>query len=131
MCNGICKDVHANIQHWELTRPWKDGGRDGMGIYRIGEGAGYVNVEFSLEAKCYSLKSGVGVKDMSRLISRMKHRQFGIMVTTSYVSQQAYSEIVEDGHPIVVISAADIAEKASEVFGDSQTLKIWLDQLEL
>lgn len=47
---------------------------------------------------------------MSRLISRMRHRQFGIMVTTSHVDRQAYSEIKEDGHPIVVLSGRDIAE---------------------
>ena len=46
---------------------------------------------------------------MSRLISRIRYRQFGIMVTTSYVDSQAYSEVVEDGHPILIVTAADIA----------------------
>jgi len=45
---------------------------------------------------------------MSRLISRLRHRQFGVLVTTSYVDSQAYREIKEDQHPIVVIAAADI-----------------------
>jgi hypothetical protein len=31
-------------------------------------------------------------------------------VTTSYVDAQAYREIKEDGHPIVIIAAADIVE---------------------
>jgi hypothetical protein len=50
----------------------------------------------------------VGVREMSRLISRLRHRQFGILVTTSYVDSQAYREIKEDQHPIVIISAIDI-----------------------
>lgn len=31
------------------------------------------------------------------------------MVTTSYVDGQAYSEVVEDGHPILIVTASDIA----------------------
>ena len=46
---------------------------------------------------------------MSRLISRIRYRQFGIMVTTSYVDNQAYGEVVEDGHPILIVTASDIA----------------------
>jgi hypothetical protein len=38
----------------------------------------------------------------------LRHRQFGILVTTSWVNTQAYREIKEDQHPIVVIAAADI-----------------------
>ena len=31
------------------------------------------------------------------------------MMTTSYVDKQAYSEVVEDGHPILIVTASDIA----------------------
>ena len=30
-------------------------------------------------------------------------------MTTSYVDKQAYSEVVEDGHPILIVTASDIA----------------------
>ena len=63
-----------------------------------------------MEAKCYAENHSVGVREMSRLISRIRHRQFGVLITTSYVGEQAYKEIVEDGHPILVISATDIAD---------------------
>lgn len=92
----------------DLTRASRDGGRDAVGHYRIGEGPSAVLVEFALEAKCYTEKS-VGVKELSRLISRLRHRQFGVLVTTTYVASQAYQEIKEDQHPIVIISAVDIA----------------------
>ena len=32
------------------------------------------------------------------------------MITTSYVASQAYREILEDGHPIVIITGKDIIE---------------------
>lgn len=31
------------------------------------------------------------------------------MLTTSYVDKQAYSEVVEDGHPILIVTASDVA----------------------
>jgi len=52
----------------------------------------------------------IGVSDVSRLISRIRHRQFGVLVTTSAVSRQAYQEVREDRHPIIFISGRDISE---------------------
>ena len=54
---------------------------------------------FALEAKCYAPGHGVGVRETSRLISRLRYRQFGVLVTTSHLDSQAYQEIREDGHP--------------------------------
>ena len=97
---------------FNLTRPWRDGGRDAIGYYSI-NGGGKVNaplkIDCALEAKCYAENNGVGVKQMSRLISRIRYRQFGVLITTSYVDSQAYQEVVEDGHPILVVTATDIA----------------------
>lgn len=101
----------SNIINCQNTRPSKDGGRDGIGEYRILNNLSVgLKTTFALEAKCYSLSNSVGVKETSRLISRIKHREFGVFVTTSYVANQAYEEIVEDNHPIAIISGADIID---------------------
>ena len=71
----------------------------GIGRYRIGQAQNCVTVDFALEAKCHSLSAGLGVKVLSRLISRLKHRQFGILVTTTFLSHQAYQELVEGSAP--------------------------------
>jgi hypothetical protein len=97
-----------DIETLDVTRPSRDGGRDAVGRLRIGTGAAAILVDFALEAKCYTPPNSVGVREISRLISRLRHRQFGILVTTSWIDAQAYREIKEDGHPIVVIAAADI-----------------------
>lgn len=100
----------------EVTRGSIDGGRDAIGRYLLGMPADPVYAEFSLEAKCYrpALDGGtantVGVKEVSRLISRIKHRQFGVLVTTSAIARQAYEEVREDRHPIIFISGRDVAE---------------------
>lgn len=94
-----------------VTRPYKDGGFDAEGKYQIFKKAGNsVYVDFYLQAKCYGSDNSVGVKDTSRLISRIKNRQFGIMFTTSYVVKQAYEEILSDNHPIVIISGRNIID---------------------
>ena len=100
----------------EITRGTGDGGRDAFGRYLLGLGDDPVYVEFSLEAKCYQPPLGdqrmnsVGVRDVSRLISRIRHRQFGVLVTTSIVGRQAYQEVREDRHPIIFIAGKDIAD---------------------
>lgn len=106
----IAQMMDTNIVEYEITQPRRDGGRDCIGKYRVGLPSNGINIDFILEAKRYDINNSVGVKEMSRLISRIKHRDFGILVTTSYLGKQAYQEIKEDGHPIIVISAADIIE---------------------
>jgi len=119
--------VIPGIHQWELTRPWRDGGRDATGTYRIGASVGHVDVEFALEAKCYAYTHGVGVRELSRLLSRLRHRQFGILVTTSYLGDSAYRELQEDGHPVVVISAVDIINVVKGKVGSLDSLLLWLD----
>ncbi|AGH97818.1 restriction endonuclease [Micavibrio aeruginosavorus] len=123
----IAEMMLQRVSSIDLTRPSRDGGRDAIGKYRIGQGASSVLVDFALEAKCYSTSNSVGVKELSRLISRLRNRQFGILVTTSYVATQAYQEIKEDEHPIVIISAIDIANtlKAAGITTEQQ-LSEWL-----
>lgn len=126
----IARLMMPAIGECELTRPWRDGGRDAIGNYKVGRGNSAIDVEFALEAKCYKYNNGVGVKELSRLISRLRHRQFGILVTTSYLAQQAYKEVKEDGHPVVVISGTDIVEILRKRKGGIDQIKLWLDSLD-
>ncbi len=108
----IFRMIEPRVFDLEITKMSVDGGRDAIGRIRIGgdeSDSDGIYVDFALEAKAYSESTGVGVKDTSRLISRLRHRQFGVIVTTSYVGAQAYKEIREDAHPVVIIAASDIA----------------------
>lgn len=124
----IAAMMDSNIVEYQVTRPSVDGGRDAIGFYRIGSPSSRILVDFSLEAKCYALSNGVGVKEVARLISRLRHRQFGILVTTSYLATQAYKEIIEDQHPVVVIAANDILEiLAAHSIATESSLLEWLN----
>jgi hypothetical protein len=101
--------MDPNIKIETVTRPSVDGGRDAIGTYRVGPLADRISLDFAIEAKCYAPENGVGVKELARLISRLRHRQFGILVTTSFLGHQAYQELRSDRHPVVVIAGTDIA----------------------
>ena len=127
---AIVQMMDPNFYTFDLTRPWRDGGRDAIGKYRIGASSSPLSIDCALEAKCYSEKNGVGVKQTSRLISRIKYRQFGILVTTSYVDSQAYKEIKEDGHPILILNAKDIADILRNNGLNSDSVRVWLAALD-
>jgi hypothetical protein len=92
----------------EVTRSSRDGGRDIVGQYRIGHEKHEVLLSCYAEAKRWT--AGVGVKPLSRLISRIKHRDFGVFVTTSFFNEQVQQEIIDDHHPIILVSGGDIAK---------------------
>jgi hypothetical protein len=125
---AIARMLLPNVSTLDVTRPSRDGGRDAIGQLKLGDGPGAILVDFALEAKCYGIANSVGVREMSRLISRLRHRQFGVLVTTSFVDAQAYREIKEDRHPIIVVAAIDIVRLLrANGHGEAETVLAWLE----
>ena len=123
----IAQMMDANIISIDQTQRTRDGGRDAVGKYRVGLQSGGIELEFALEAKRYQMENPVGVKETSRLISRIKNRQFGIFVTTSYIGSQAYKELIEDQHPVVIVAGKDIIDiLVSSGITDKKQLALWL-----
>ena len=124
---ALARLMLPDIALLDVTRPSRDGGRDAIGKLRIGTGPGAILADFALEAKCYGPANSVGVRELSRLISRLRHRQFGVLVTTSWVDVQAYKEIKEDQHPIIIMAAADIvAILKAHGHADAAGVRRWL-----
>jgi hypothetical protein len=114
---------------FDVTRPSRDGGRDAIGAVAVGPQSDPIEIDYALEAKCYSINSGVTVSDVARLISRLRHRQFGVLATTSYVGQQAYEEIRSDQHPVVVVASRDVAEiLRAHQLGSAEAVDNWLQR---
>ena len=125
----ITRMMDKNIVDYELTRRWADGGRDAIGKYRIGNKDSSIYVDIALEAKCFSFSNAVTMKVTSRLISRLRRRQIGILVTASYLHQQAYKEIIEDQHLVIIIASEDIANiLKNSGYGKERDVKKWLKQ---
>jgi hypothetical protein len=114
----------------DVTQPSRDGSRDAIGEYILGPPSDPIAIDFALEAKCYGDTHSVGVTEVSRLISRLRHRHFGVLITTSYFNQQVYSEVRTDAHPIALISGRDIVEALRTAgYSDATSVRAWLDQL--
>lgn len=126
----MVQQLDENVERIDVTTPYRDGGIDGIGTYKVfTKGTKSVSVEFYMQAKCYDpYGAGLGVKDTSRLISRIKNRQFGVLVTTSYISNQAYEEVLEDAHPVVFVTGKNIVDLIYERFEirSVDALKKWL-----
>jgi len=106
----------------------RDGGVDAIGRLALGHGVDDIEVDFALQAKRYRPGRAINVKETSRLISRLKYRQLGMVVTTSYVGPQAYNEIRADGHPVIIVSGVDTANILIEQgLGKQEDLKGWLN----
>ena len=114
----------------DVTRPSRDGGRDAVGQYVVGPKSDPIALDFALEAKCYSAETSVGVRDVARLISRIRHREFGVFITTSHFATQAYAEVRVDGHPIVMICGQDIVDALkAHGYTDVARVRAWLNRL--
>jgi hypothetical protein len=112
----------------DVTRPSRDGGRDAVGEYIIGPPTSTIAIDFALEAKCYAPSNSVGVREVSRLISRIRHRNFGVLVTTSYFHRQVQEEVHEDRHPIALISGRDIVDALRQHgYTTAAAVKRWLN----
>jgi hypothetical protein len=128
----LVKLMDSNVVSYEVTQRSRDGGIDAYAQYHIGLPSNSIRVSCSIEAKCYQPGHPVGVKGTSRLISRLRHRQFGVLVTTSYLDQQAYKEIIEDEHPVVIVSGVDIINILKTSGISSPTLLAqWLKNLSI
>ncbi|MFC0105974.1 restriction endonuclease [Kibdelosporangium aridum] len=113
----------------DVTRRSRDGGRDAIGQYHLGPPRDRIAIDFALEAKCYGPGNAVGVREGSRLISRLRHRNFGVLVTTSYFNRQLQEEIREDQHPIALVCGQDIVDILRQHgYTTKQSVRTWLAQ---
>lgn len=110
-----------------VTRAVKDGGRDVLANYRVGHDGHSVLLSVCLEAKRWDPTRSIGVKPMMRLISRIKHRDFGVFITTSYFDPYVQRELIADGHPVVLVAGGDIARILISKEVEGEPLERWLD----
>ncbi|MFD8673780.1 restriction endonuclease [Streptomyces seoulensis] len=126
---AIWRLIARNTGPVDLTRPSRDGGRDAVGTYGLGPASSRIAIDFALEAKCYGASNSVGVREVSRLISRIRHRNFGVLVTTSYFHKQVQDEVHEDGHPIALIGGRDIVDALRHNGRTTvEAVRQWLEQ---
>ena len=128
----IMEMMDENFLSMRLTRKRRDGGRDAIGFYRIGSknDTCQLKIRCLMEAKLYNPNNGVGVSQTSRLISRLRNKEFGVFVTTSYIDPQAYAEIKADGHKVLFIDARNIGDILVRNGYDRGSALTWLKEID-
>jgi len=122
----IVKLMDSRFSSFTVTQRARDGGRDAIGAYHVGHEHHQVHLSAIIEAKLWKENSDVGVKPMSRLISRIKHRDIGVFVTSSCFNKQVQQELIDDNHPVILVSGGDIARVliANEL-DDEEKFSVW------
>jgi len=106
---AIVRLMDPRFSDFKVTQRSRDGGRDATGLYKLGHDNHQVTLSALIEAKLWKEKTDVGVKPMARLISRIKHRDIGVFITTSCFNKQVQLELIDDNHPVILVSGGDIA----------------------
>ena len=126
----IVKILDFNFKNLYVTRSSRDGGKDVIGEYYLGHSGHQIRLSAFIEAKKWKLDSSVGVKPVMRLISRLKHKDIGVFITTSFFEQQVQKELIEDGHPIILISGGDIARLLIKAeLSHPSSLNAWVESI--
>ena len=126
----IVKLLDPSFKNLFVTRASRDGGRDVIAEYYLGHADHQIKLSAYIEAKKWKLDASIGVKPMMRLISRLKHRDIGVFITTSFFDKQVQKELIEDGHPVMLISGGDIARLLIKSdLSDQESLCAWVDSI--
>lgn len=115
---AVVVELLSNLPHVKhkitRTRPTKDGGFDFSGEFSIPYPINY-KIIFLGEAKKYKRDSSIGVKHVARLVARLGRGEFGLFVTTSYYSEQAQKEILQDRYPVKLFTGLDLVKILHEL----------------
>ena len=126
----IVKLLDPAFKNLFVTRASRDGGKDVTAEYYLGHANHQIRLSAYIEAKKWQLDASVGVKPMMRLISRLKHRDIGVFITTSFFDKQVQKELIEDGHPVMLISGGDIARLlVKSDLSDRESLHAWVNSI--
>jgi hypothetical protein len=113
----------------QVTPAVRDNGRDVIAQFRVGYGDHSLILDVSCEAKRWGKGNTIGVAEVARLVSRLRHKDFGVFITTSTFNNQAQKELIADGHHVILIAGGDIAKILIEHQIVEDALDRWLEEI--
>ena len=111
----LIKKSAKNYKAGWITKGSGDSGIDFIGRMDIGTGFGSAKLIVLGQAKCESLNSPTGGNHIARTVAKLKRGWLGVYVTTSYFSNPAQIEILEDKYPLLLINGKKLAELVNEI----------------
>jgi hypothetical protein len=115
-----------------ITPSTSDGGADFYGRVDLGAGFGRAKLIVLGQAKCESLNTPTNGNHIARTVARLRRGWVGAYVTTSYFSEAAQREVIEDEYPIMLVNGKRLAETILTMLHDEgySSLTKLLDELE-
>ena len=125
---ALFQELTDITHHVAKTKSTGDGGFDFFGTFKLPKPTGY-EIRFRGEVKRYAKSTAVDPKSVSRLVARLSRQEYGIFVTTSYFTEQAQREVLNDGYPVHLVSGIDLIQmfKYLRLVSGDQIKKEWLE----
>ena len=124
---GLAALVAARLIGQRCERKWVnigqgDGGVDFVCLLKVGNPelrTGETGVVVIGQAKRWDPGKPVTPDDVSRLAARLRRGWIGAFVTTSYFTDQAQTEVLADGYPLLLINGKAVAAEVSKCLNES------------
>jgi hypothetical protein len=102
------------LRGW-VTPAGGDGGADF--IARIDVGTGFATAKLVVlgQAKCEDLSKPTSGRDIARTVARLRRGWLGVYVTTSYFSDRAQREVLDDEYPLVLVNGRQLAGVVGQI----------------
>lgn len=125
----LIKLMDSNIIQCSIEEDFY-GDKDVVGKYKVGVNEHALFLNFSMETKLFPLNKAVKLKDLAQLILKLQGKQFGIMLTTSFVEPEAYKQIISSKYPILILTGRDIVDILKRTGLTTKVkMKKWLNSL--
>ncbi len=127
---ALFEQLDELVHHIHKTKPIGDGGFDFFGRFKMPRPLGY-EIDFRGEVKRYSRNTAVDPKAVSRLVARLTRGEYGIFVTTSFFTENAQREVLDDRYPVHLISGVDLVNilKERQILKNGKISPDWLQEV--
>lgn len=124
---GLAALVTARLIGQRCERMWVnvgqgDGGVDFVCLLKVGNPelkTGETGVVVIGQAKRWDIDRPVTPDDVSRLAARLRRGWIGAFVSTSYFTDQAQSETLADGYPLLLINGRTVAAEVNKYLNET------------
>lgn len=127
----IFEESGANFYPGWITSKSGDRGIDFVARMDVSSQISSLKIVILGQAKCEKLDKPTNGVHIARTVARLKRGWFGVYVTTSYFSNNAQLEVIDDQYPIMLICGKKIAETVQKIiFKKGIDLKTFLQELD-
>lgn len=130
--NHLIENSGGVVSKGWVTKASSDRGVDFVTSFRVGTGSTNLPIAVIGQSKCESTGKATGGINLSRTVSRIQRGWIGAYVTTSYFTEDAQKEVIEDQYPLLLVDGLTVAKVCIELVeqGNFSSLTSLLEQID-